>query len=96
MHDEAFSSLEGDITLDLTNVEATANYYGDWYVNGGGNWQLSLKPPFGVTEGDGMQVDLVAERLGFEAGIPSGTYTAGAMVLQSRHTRQSASIGRGS
>lgn len=78
MHDEAFSSLEGDITLDLTNVEATANYYGDWYTNGGGNWLLSLKPSFGVTEGDGMQVDLVAEALGFEAGIPAGTYTAGA------------------
>lgn len=72
-----FSTLEGDITLDLSNVEAIGTYYGDWYVNGGGNWQLTFRPPFGVTEGDGMQIDLVAERLGFDAGIPSGTYTAG-------------------
>lgn len=73
-----FSTLEGDKTLDLSNVEASGMYYGDWYMNGGGNWQLTFRPPFGVTEGDGMQIDIVAERLGFEAGIPSGTYKAGA------------------
>lgn len=73
-----FSTLDGDITLDLSNVEAIGTYYGDWYLNGGGNWQLTFRPPYGYTEGDGMQIDLVANRLGFEAGIPSGTYTAGA------------------
>lgn len=73
-----FSTLESDYTLDLTGTEASATYYGDWYVNGGGNWQISLYPPLGVTGGDGLLIDLNAEKLGYEAGIPSGTYKAGA------------------
>lgn len=77
MPDE-FSSLTDDKTLDLSGAVASGTYYGDWYVNGGGNWQLKIVPPLGVTEGDGIQIDLVAERLGFETGIPSGTYKAGA------------------
>lgn len=73
-----FSTLEDDYTLDLSNVEANATYYGDWYVNGGGNWQISLYPPLGVEGGDGLIIDVNTERLGYDAGIPSGTYTAGA------------------
>ena len=73
-----FSSLEGDKTLDLSGAVASGTYYGDWYLNDGGNWNLKIQPPYGSTEGDGIQIDLVAERLGFEAGIPSGTYTASA------------------
>lgn len=73
-----FSTLESDYTLDLTGTDASATYYGDWYVNGGGNWQISIYPPLGVTGGDGIIIDINTERLGYEAGIPSGTYTAGA------------------
>ena len=73
-----FSTLDSDYTLDLSNIEASATYYGDWYVNGGGDWQITLYPPIGTTGGDGLIIDLNAEKLGYDAGIPAGTYTAGA------------------
>lgn len=73
-----FSTLESDITLDLSNAEATGTYLGDWYVNGGGTWKLKLGPAYNSTEGDGVQIEINAEKLGFDVGIPSGVYTAGA------------------
>lgn len=73
-----FSTLESDYTLDLSNVEVSATYYGDWYVNGGGDWQITMYPPLGTTGGDGVIIDVNTEKLGYEAGIPAGTYKAGA------------------
>ena len=73
-----FSTLESDYTLDLSNVEVSATYYGDWYVNGGGYWQITMYPPLGTTGGDGVIIDVNTEKLGYDAGIPAGTYKAGA------------------
>lgn len=72
-----FSTLTGDYTLDLSNAVGSADYYGDYFGTGGGNWDISLTPSDGVT-GDGMNIELVCEGLDFEAGIPSGTYKASA------------------
>ena len=73
---DGFSTLEGDYTLDLDNAVCSyASYFGDDYGTGGGAWYLMIAPEEGVP-GDGLQVDLVGNSLDFEAGIPSGTYTA--------------------
>lgn len=72
-----FSTLTEDYTLDLSNAVGSADYYGDFFGTGGGNWDISLSPADGVT-GDGLNVELVCEGLDFSAGIPSGTYKASA------------------
>ena len=70
-----FSTLTGDYTLDLEGAIGTADFYGDFYDTGGGNWYVFLEPTTGT---DGLQLDLVAEGLNFADGITSGTYTAAA------------------
>ena len=70
-----FSTLTGDYTLDLEGAVGTADFYGDFYSTGGGNWYVFLEPTTGT---DGLQLDLVAEGLNFADGITSGTYTAAA------------------
>ena len=70
-----FSTLTGDYTLDLEGCESgEAVYYGDYYETGGGNWYITITPDY-TTDYDGFQVDLVAEGMDYEDGIPSGTYT---------------------
>lgn len=68
------STLEEDYVLDLSSATATADYYGDYYGTGGGNWMLTIMPESGC--GDAVQLDFVADDGGdSSAGIPSGTYT---------------------
>lgn len=74
------TTLEGDIMIDLEGTTPAAQYYGDFYETGGGNWLISFRRPTGTT-GDGFSIDLVAEGLDFAAGIPSGTYKAAAGTL---------------
>ena len=70
-----FSTLTDDYTLDLSKAEGSGTFYGDWYSTGGGNWYFVLRPSDGIT-GDGLQVDLVGSSLDFDAGVPTGIYTA--------------------
>ena len=70
------STLTGDYTLDLTDAIAYAEYYGDYYYTGGGNWVLNIDPASGV--GDALTVDFVVDGLDYSAGIPTGTYKAAA------------------
>lgn len=73
---DGFSTLKGDYTLDLRNaVCSSAAYFGDDYGTGGGDWYFMIAPLEGI-QGDGLQVDLVGNSLDFDAGIPTGTYTA--------------------
>ncbi len=71
------TTLEGDIMIDLEGTTPAAQYYGDYFGTGGGNWLISFRRPTGTT-GDGFSIDLVAEGLDFAAGIPTGTYKAAA------------------
>lgn len=68
-----FSTLTDDYTLDLTNAAGSADFYGDYYSSGGGNWYIMLLPRDNVN-GDGFIADLVCEGMDFSAGIPAGTY----------------------
>ena len=70
------STLTEDYTLDLTGAIAYAEYYGDYYGTGGGNWMINIEPS-GDT-GDALAVDFAVEGLDYSAGIPTGTYTAAA------------------
>lgn len=70
------STLTEDYEADFSGAVGEAVYYGDYYETGGGNWTVQLSRPGQV--GDGLSIDLVAEGLDFEAGIPTGTYTAAA------------------
>lgn len=69
-----YSSLTEDKTLDFSNIEPVAFYYGDLYGTGGSYWSIALTPP---VYGEGLQIYLISESSDFEEGINSGTYTAG-------------------
>ena len=65
-----YSTLTEDHTLDLSEAEATAYFYGDYYLTGG-NWVVNLIGP-----DEGLTMEIVADTLclDFAEGIPTGTY----------------------
>ena len=69
------STLEGDYAMNLEGAAAVADFYGDYYGTGGGNWYVNIMPE---GAGDAVAIDFVAEGLDFAAGIPTGTYKAAA------------------
>ena len=69
------STLTGDYTLTMDGATATAYYYGDYYANGTDNWMINIDPAGKI--GDGLAIELLSTPEGLEAGIPTGTYTAG-------------------
>lgn len=71
------STLTGDYTLDLNNVQAIGYCWGDFYdyTTGeltGKNWFIQFKP---VDGRDGFMADFVSGLTEVDNGIPSGTYT---------------------
>lgn len=71
---QGLPSITDDYELDLTNAVGYGYYYGDGYGTGDADWIFSIEPTSGT--GDGIQAEVLAEGLDFNAGIPSGTYTA--------------------
>lgn len=72
--DDPMTTLSDDYTVNLDGASAIANYYGDYYGNGGDNWIVRLTP---VAGNDGFQLEYVGdEGNGFESGLPTGTFTA--------------------
>lgn len=65
-----YSTLTEDHTLDLTEAEATASFYGDQYLTGG-TWVIDL---IGPEEGVTMEIVSDTLHLDFAEGIPTGTY----------------------
>lgn len=70
--DGSSSTLTGDYTLDLTGCEGSAEYYGDYFSSGGGDWWIDISG--GSDTPDGLQIELATQGLDFNAGIISGTY----------------------
>ena len=68
------STLEGDYVLDLEDATATADFFGDYYETGGGNWMITILP---AGAGDAVSLDFVVEGLD-ATSIPGGTYKAAA------------------
>lgn len=92
------STLTDDYILDLEGAGARMTYYGDdWYHTGGGNWVIELLPD--TDKKDRISVDLVAHGLDFDAGVPTGIYTAaeeGKYPLPGQFMQGSVSLNDGS
>lgn len=69
------SGLKGDYTLNLKNDLGYAQYLGNIYGTGG-VWKITVRPPVGVTDRDGVMLEIVSSVQDFDAGIPVGTYKA--------------------
>lgn len=68
------STLRDDYQVNIPgDAIAYAMYMGDYYSVGGGEWIVAIMPS---KDGDGLALDLTAESLDFNAGIPSATYVA--------------------
>lgn len=71
---EPISTLTGDYTLNLSGATGYAEYYGDYYGTGGGNWIVSIE-----TEDEGFMADIVVDGNDFSGGIVPGVYVAAAL-----------------
>ena len=71
---EPISTLTGDYTLNLSGAMGSAEYYGDYYGTGGGNWIVAIE-----TEDEGFMADIVVEGNDFSDGIVPGVYEAAAL-----------------
>lgn len=71
--DESYSMLEADYTLDLEGLPGYAEWYGDYYECGYGNWYIYIETD--EMTGDSIILDLIKEGLTY-TGDPTGVYTA--------------------
>lgn len=73
----SLSTLTGDYEVDFTQgeIKATANYWGDFYNTGTGNWTIDISPAPGSTQDDTFILDICCSGTGFGDDL-SGTYTA--------------------
>lgn len=71
------STLTDDYTLDFTqgDIVATANYWGDFYETGTGNWTIDISPAPDSSQDDTFITDISCTGTRFGDDI-SGTYTA--------------------
>ena len=82
-----FSTLDGDYTVDMTDINPFCIYWGDSYENGGGYYVLELTGPFEQNP-DTYMADGTGEAVYFEfvseapedpsKAIPTGVYTVAA------------------
>lgn len=70
---EPVSTLTEDYTLDIANATAAAEFMGDFYGTGGGNWRLNISS---TTSKDSFLADFVCNSNNYSDGIIPGTYTA--------------------
>ena len=75
-----YSNLTGDYSLDLNGTVGYAEWYGDYYEVGLGNWYVILEKE--DETGDTLVLDLLKEGLTY-TGDPTGTYTAAISTLSS-------------
>lgn len=67
-----YSTLTGDYTLDLDDASGTAQFWGDYYENGTGNWIVVLESTAGK---DVVQLEVITEDTDFSAGLATAVYT---------------------
>lgn len=65
-----YSTLTDDYTLDLEGASGSAQFWGDYYGNGTGNWIVVLESATDV-----VQLELITEEVDFSAGLASAVYT---------------------
>lgn len=65
-----YSTLTDDYTLDLEGASGSAQFWGDYYGNGTGNWIVVLESAMDV-----VQLELITEEVDFNAGLTSAVYT---------------------
>lgn len=65
-----YSTLTDDYTLDLEGASGSAQFWGDYYGNGTGNWIVVLESAMDV-----VQLELITEEVDFNAGLTSAEYT---------------------
>ena len=65
-----YSTLTDDYTLDLEGASGSAQFWGDYYGNGTGNWIVVLESAMDV-----VQLELITEEVDFNAGLASVVYT---------------------
>ena len=65
-----YSTLTDDYTLDLEGASGSAQFWGDYYGNGTGNWIVVLESATDV-----VQLELITEEVDFSAGLTSAVYT---------------------
>ena len=65
-----YSTLTDDYTLDLEGASGSAQFWGDYYGNGTGNWIVVLESATDV-----VQLELITEEVDFNAGLTSAVYT---------------------
>lgn len=65
-----YSTLTDDYTLDLEGASGSAQFWGDYYGNGTGNWIVVLESAMDV-----VQLELITEEVDFSAGLTSAVYT---------------------
>lgn len=65
-----YSTLTDDYTLDLEGASGSAQFCGDYYGNGTGNWIVVLESAMDV-----VQLELITEEVDFNAGLTSAVYT---------------------
>ena len=73
----SITTLTDDYELDFTQGEivTTANYWGDFYNTGTGNWTIDISPAEGSRQDDTFITDICCRATGFSDDI-SGVYTA--------------------
>lgn len=65
-----YSTLTDDYTLDFEGASGSAQFWGDYYGNGTGNWIVVLESAMDV-----VQLELITEEVDFNAGLTSAVYT---------------------
>jgi len=65
-----YSTLTDDYTLDFEGASGSAQFWGDYYGNGTGNWIVVLESAMDV-----VQLELITEEVDFNAGLASAVYT---------------------
>ena len=65
-----YSTLTDDYTLDLEGASGSAQFWGDYYGNGTGNWIVVLESAMDV-----VQLELITEEVDFSTGLKSAVYT---------------------
>ena len=78
--DGYYSSLTDNYSLNLSGTPGYAEWYGDYYDCGMGNWYILLEKEDGT--GDCLVLDLLKEGLTY-TGDPSGTYPVALSSLDS-------------
>lgn len=70
-----FSTLEGDVTVNVAGMPCDAEYYAGYFGANSDNWTVFIGT--GADNSEALQIELLAPVKGFSGGLPTGEYTVG-------------------